>query len=358
MANTDGALDGFHDDQPHTVHDTDTRVTTRARLGIAGRMSARWRVLVLLACALGCSSAVGAAAPSEPPLHHGALPDFVPAAGLRWLVVGSPRELAAAPALAPLRDGWLTEARRQAFARSTGIDLWQTERALAAGFELGTLYLADASGWVAPPEKPFVARLAGSERSEQPHPRIWRVSGVAGTHPETLVRVADQLVAVAVGDPTLARVVELRARGRLGRVVSALDGVSLAALPADLRRPGPLTLYVPGPLEEDWVADGTSLLGNTQALALTLELAGEHMTLGVALAGHWRPERDLPRLLETWDIFARTSLGRELTLDRPLEPTETAGSETLLRLRTQLAGDAFATGLARLLRGQLGDLTL
>lgn len=310
--------------------------------------------MVLLS--FGCSSTPSTAPPSEPPLHHAELTDFVPAAGLRWLVVGSPRALAAAPALAPLRERWLTEERRRAFARSTGIDLWSTERALAAGFELGTLYAADASGWVAPPEKIFAGRLAGSERSHRPHPRIWRVAGVAGTRPETLVRVADELVAIAVNDPTLARVVELRARGRLERVAPALDGVSLGALPEELRRPGPLTLYVPGPLEEQWVASGTSLLANTQALALTLELVGEQVAVGIALAGHWRPD-DLPRLRETWGAFATTSLGRELSLDRPLEPTETAGSETLLRLRTRLEGGAFASGLERVLRGQLGDLT-
>jgi hypothetical protein len=296
--------------------------------------------------------------PSEAPLHRGELTDFVPAAGLRWLVVGSPQQLAATPTLAPLREGWLTEQRRRAFARSTGIDLWQTEHALAAGFELGRLYVADASGWVARPETSFVERLAGSERSERPHPRIWRVTGVAGTRPEALVRIADELVAFAVGDPRLARAVELRARGRLEHVAPALAGVSLGALPDDLRRPGPLTLYVPGPLETDWVADGSSLLGNTQALALRLEIGSEHIAVEVALAGHWQAERDLPRLIETWNALSSSALGRALTLDRPLEPTETAGSETLLRLRTQLAGEACATGLARLMRGPLGDLTL
>ena len=97
----------------------------------------------------------------------------------------------------------MTEERRQAFAHSTGIDLWLTQRALAAGFELGTLYAADASGWVAPPEKLFAERLAGSERGDRPDPRIWRVTGLVGTRPETLVRVADELVAVAVGAITL-----------------------------------------------------------------------------------------------------------------------------------------------------------
>jgi hypothetical protein len=84
----------------------------------------------------------------------------------------------------------------------------------------------------------------------------------------------------------------------------------------------------------------------------------DRIALGVALAGHWQPARDLARLVEAWSAFGATTLGPQLALNRPLAPTETAGSETLLRLRTQLDGAAFAAGLAQLLAGQLGDLTL
>lgn len=337
-------------------------MTVRARPASSERWLARSLAHALVHAvalvALACGPSSGVAVPSDaPPLRHAPLVDFVPAAGLRWLVVGSPRQLAAAPALAPLQEHWLTEERRRAFARMTGVDLWVTEHALVAGFDLGTLYLVDASGWVTPPERAFIARLAGSERLDQPHPRILRVTGIAGTQPETLVRIADELVAIAVGDPTLARVVELRARGELERLAPALEGASLGVLPDDLHHTDALSIYVPGPLDAAWVSADTSLLGSTQALAITLTLEGDPLTLGVALAGHWHPAQDLPRLLDTWNALGESALGRELALDRPLAPTDTAGSETLLRLRTQLDGRVFSAGLARLLSGEIGKLT-
>src|SRR6187431_1846533 len=79
--------------------------TARSRRPSAPR--AALIAFLLLASALGCGGAV-VAAPSEPPLYRGALTDFVPAAGLRWLVAGSPRALARASVLAPLRERWLT----------------------------------------------------------------------------------------------------------------------------------------------------------------------------------------------------------------------------------------------------------
>ena len=169
---------------------------------------------VLLASCGGARSAREAPlTTSAPALHRGELTDFVPAAGLRWLVSGSPAELARQPVLALLQQRWLTPQRLRAFSTGTGIDLLGTERGLVAGFDLGTLYMADASGWVAPPERLFAERLAGSERLHKTHPRVWRVTGLVGSEPEALVRVDDDLVAVAVGDPTLARIVELFAEG-------------------------------------------------------------------------------------------------------------------------------------------------
>ena len=139
--------------------------------------------LPLLAC--GATPAVATHASEREP-YRGELTDFVPAAGLRWLVVGSPARLAQSPALASLRARWLTEQRRRAFASATGIDVFGTERGLVAGFDLGTLYMTDSSGWVAPPEQRFARRLAGSELLRQPHPQVWRVTGLVGSRPEAL----------------------------------------------------------------------------------------------------------------------------------------------------------------------------
>jgi hypothetical protein len=289
-------------------------------------------------------------------LHRGALTDFVPAAGLRWLVVGSPRQLAREPGLASLRQRWLTDDRRRAFARETGVDLFATERALAAGFDLGTLYIADASGWLAPPELAFARRLAGSERLRQPRPNVWHVTGLVGSEPEALVRVADALVAVAVGDLTLARAVELRALGRLDRTLPAFQGVSLAELPDELLRPAPFAFYLPGPIQGSWVGGAGGLLGAAHALGATLALDGPRLRLRLCVAGRWHATEDAAELGSLWQAFASSGLGQKLALDRPLTPAEVHGSEARLELVAALDAAAFSAGLEGLLVGNLDDL--
>jgi hypothetical protein len=70
------------------------------------------------------------------------LTDFVPAAGLRWMVVGRPRALARHPSLAPAISLLLPKERLDAFSAGSGVDLRQLEYGLAAGFDYATLYLA------------------------------------------------------------------------------------------------------------------------------------------------------------------------------------------------------------------------
>jgi hypothetical protein len=312
---------------------------------------------VLLASCGGARSAREAPlATSAPALHRGELTDFVPAAGLRWLVSGSPAELAREPVLAVLQQRWLTPQRLRAFSTGTGIDLLGTERGLVAGFDLGTLYMADASGWVAPPERLFAERLAGSERLHKTHPRVWRVTGLVGSEPEALVRVDDHLVAVAVGDPTLARIVELFAEGRLARVAAAFEGASLSALPTPVREPRTLAFYLLGPLDQDWIQSGSGLLASAHALAVTLDLIGTRLDVHLFVPGRWEPNEDGARLGQAWRAFAGTSLGQRLALDRPLAPADVRGSESLLTFYTSVDGSAFSAGLEALLVGNLDDL--
>lgn len=318
----------------------------------------------LLGMLLGCSAPaprVLAASSAEPELHHGALADYVPAAGLRWLITGSPQALAHAPALSELRQRWLTDGRAAAFARATGIDLARTQRGLIAGFDLGTLYLADASGWVAPPELAFTDRLAGSELKRRTHPRITSLSGVVGTRPQALVRVDDALVAYAIADLTLARVVESFALGRFANVATAFEGAALSGLPAALREPRPLALYLLGPFDPERIAgtwplgDAAGLLAGASALVVTVEPEGPLLALQVALSGSWRGDVDAERLLATWRATAAAPLGRALGLDRPRDPARVGGSESLVWLRTRLDGAAFSRGLESSLTGA-GDL--
>ena len=260
-------------------------------------------------------------------LHQGPLTDFVPAAGLRWMIAGSPAYFARHPALGSLRGSWWSEERARAFIEATGIDLARTERALVAGFDLGTLYIVDSSGWAAAPELRFAERLAGSERTNRPHPQIWHVTGVVGSVPESLVRVSDDLVAIAVSDLLPARLVDLRARGRLKRWVSALGGAALSTLPKQFLEPGPCLAYALGPFDGAPLGDSRGLLSAATALAASLDVGDAHAELRLALAGHWDPEQDPKRLSALWGLVANSADGRLLGLSSAtvsVEPNATA----------------------------------
>lgn len=304
----------------------------------------------------GPSPAHPSAEPEWPALHRGPLTDYVPAAGLRWLLAGSPRYFALHPALRSLRDSWLTEERFQAFSSATGVDLTRTERALVAGFDLGTLYMADASGWMEVPELPFAERLAGSGILRRPHPQVWRLTGVVGSTPQALVRVDRHLVAVAVGDLMPARVVELRARGRLGSVTQALEGAALSDLPPELTTQGPLRFYAPGPFEGEWLSDGRGLLGAARAVAISLELSGQSALLCIAVSGYWDTARDGERLQEAWHDVARSSVGQLLGLEQLQAPLQVDAEVTRLVLRARLSTASLLAGIQQLFARDVSEL--
>src|SRR5690606_8986296 len=79
--------------------------------------------LLLTACA---SSPAPAPAPPRrpvPPLHRGPLADYVPAAGLRWMVLGKPRAVAQHPSFRDSLGLLFPQARLLAFAQGAGVDL-------------------------------------------------------------------------------------------------------------------------------------------------------------------------------------------------------------------------------------------
>ena len=182
-----------------------------------------------------------------------------------------------------------------------------------------------------------------------------RVSGVVGSTPEALVRVGSELVAVAEGDPALARVVELRALGRAGRIAPAFEGAALATLPSELRAPHPVAAYVPGPLDPAALGDSTGLLAGTLALCASLAPDNTVLHLELALSGQWRPALDEPRLREAWQSFVSSAIGSRLGLEVAALSVDVHGSESLLTLRTDLDAGAFVAGVLGLLAGTVED---
>lgn len=286
------------------------------------------------------------AAEQPPPLHRGPLSDYVPAAGLRWLVMGEPKTLATTPGLPAALERLLPARRLDEFASDAGIDLRTVPSAAVAGFDYAELYLAATpDGADARVETQFLERLVDEPKRTQPHPRIHRTMGIIGMTPETLVRVNEQLVAVSVGDPMPARVVELFALQKLEKSPPALAGAALSTLP-DAAHRGPARFYAPGPLSPEWLQGGRGLFGLTLALGATLEPNGDQLRATLYLTGDWAAVQDAPtRLLAAWEDLASSGLGRLLAFDDPASEPVLSATDELLKLQVDLRLEPLVDGL-------------
>jgi hypothetical protein len=280
-------------------------------------------------------------APAPEALHAGPLTDFVPAAGLRWMVVARLAELAHTPSLASPLELLFPGPRLAAFAISTGLDLRTVPVGLAAGFDYSILYAAESHEG-ALVESRFVDRLAGAGRITSPHPSVRCISGTLGVVPETFVHVRDKLVAVSVGDPTPARVLELYALERLRRSPPALRGSALATLPAF--DDAPLQLYAPGPFTGEWAAGARGLLGAAVALGALGHVEGDALAVRIFLTGRFEPV-DAERLASAWNDLAESSMGKLLGLDRSEAPPQTRAAANQISLEVRLALMPLASGL-------------
>jgi hypothetical protein len=258
---------------------------------------------------------------------------FVPAAGLRWLVVGHPARIASNPDLSRALSSILPPARLDAYAASTGADLRLIPRAAVSGYAFGILYLAELPARDgARVREAFTDRLRDGGIVKQPRAGLFRVSGTDGEIPRALVSIEDRLIASVTGDPTLARVVAAYAEGRL-RSPTALRGAALSTLPAP-PEDALATFYAPGPFEGAWTTAASGLLASAFAVSISVEaLPSALLRFNVTLAGDWPagavpPERQLER---SWLTLANSSTGRLLALDhaRNLKSTRHLQSLTL-----------------------------
>jgi hypothetical protein len=167
-----------------------------------------------------------------------------------------------------------------------------------------------------------------------------------------LVRLADAVVAVAVQDPLLARVVEYRARGRLRNVAPALQGAALSVLPAEFLEPGPLSAYALGPWPEGALPEGAELLRAAVAAAALVKVEGNALRVRVALAGSWSEQHDQEQLLRLWQALSTSSLGHALHLDQPSAAPSAHTSAQVLGLDVQLDAEQVLAGLEAVAAGR------
>jgi hypothetical protein len=216
--------------------------------------------------------------------------EHVPSAGLRWLVVGRPAGLEKRPDLASLLRELFPPVRLEAFRKVTGVDLTKVKLGAVAGFQVGTLYLAELGESAASDVRErFSERLDEGGIERRPRPAVHRISGTSHDSPRALLTVDEDFVAAAIDDTVLVRIVEAYAARRL-RSPSALDGVALRDLPR-FREDALVALYATGPFSSDLARAASGVLARTSALSITLVGgAAERLVATLTLAGDYSPD--------------------------------------------------------------------
>ncbi len=321
----------------------------------------------LLACLLpwlmlGCggqqaTAATPAKSTAQTPLHRGPVTDYVPAAGLRWLLVGSPRALYASPELAKALTPLLPATRLDAFKSSSGVDLRTLESGCIAGFDLGTLYLAQVTSEGSDLERAFRARLVTEPREHTRSSELFRITGLVGNTPESFIGLAGHLAGVAVGDITLARVVEGFASQQLRRSKPALAGAALSTLPERLHR-YPMRFYAPGPLDAQWQQGAGGLLEAALAVGLGAEPRGPMLHLEGVVSGDFGASEGETeqRVSEVWERLRLSELGRLLGLAEVTRPPSIKSSAKELSFELELPLERAALGLHAAVSASMPEL--
>ncbi|MEZ4374988.1 MAG: hypothetical protein R3B07_29520 [Polyangiaceae bacterium] len=307
------------------------------------------------------TSSPGAKQAEQPPLFLGAPADYVPAAGLRWLVLAKPKQLLADAKVRQALARLVPERSLGEYQLSSGIDPARVPQAAVAGFDYSTLYIARVADEDALIEERFAKRLLASKPLKHPHPDLWRMTGMVGTTPQTLVRLDRHLVAVSVGDPTPARVVEAFARRKLKKSPPALAGAALSTLPKEAVD-APLVFLAPGPFDGEWMQGAHGLLAHALAAAITLRpLSGGNAGVGrftLYLAGDWKavgPD-STARLMDAWDELSTSSTGALFGLDRLTSKPVVSGGDDLLKLEIDADLDRLLSGLHAAVAADVGEL--
>ena len=332
---------------------TTTMTTTRT---IERRVAAC--LLAACVCACGAAPVSKPAAPpvaAAPSLHQGPLSDLIPAASLRWLVLVRPSELFADPELGPALGQVVTERRLDAFAEASGVDLRHVPKAAVAGFPYATLYLAEVPAETAASAREhFTDRLVAGAATKHPRAGLTRISGIVGQTPETLLTIDDRAVAVAVGDPLIAKIAEAYAEERLKSSPTALNGSALATLPS--LADSPLVLLAPGPFADEWRNAAGGLLESTVAVGATLHRASAgKIAATIYLSGGWGNEAEAAarRLATAWTAFTQSTAGHLFALD-PNAVVES--TPDLLTLRVELELEPLVRGLKAAVFSDIADL--
>jgi hypothetical protein len=322
------------------------------------RLGRRAALLGTLSLACGTEAAkTPAKAPPAPSRYSGRLEDYVPAAGLRWLVRGSPAKLAESQSFRPALELLIKPERLRAVTQTTGFALDKLPHGVIAGFDLGTLYLAELpSATAAAARARFVARQIHEPTQRTPDPNVIVLSGMNEGIPIGLVTIDDRVVAYGVGDPMLCRVVEAYARGRL-KAKRAFQGAALQGLEQESDG-APIAVHVPGPFAERWQTAAGGLLSIATALSAKLTAtSADHAALELTLHGDFAGSNAAERLQSTYMSVASSSTGTALGLGAALDARSVTNLQNdRVALMVPLPITEIARGARAVTSGDLADI--
>ena len=242
-------------------------------------------------------------------------------------------------------------------AKTTGFALETLPHGVIAGFDLGTLYLAELpTATAAQARARFIARQIHQPEQRRPDPNVVVLTGLNEGLPVGLVTIDDRVVAYGVGDPMLCRVVEAYARKKL-KAKRAFEGAALSGLDSE-GSSALLAAHVPGPFAERWQNAAGGLLEIATALSATLKpTSAGHAMLELTLHGDFTDSSAAERLRSTYMSVASSSTGTLLGLGAALDVrTVTSAQSDSVTLMVPLPLTEIAKGAHAVTSGDLDDI--
>lgn len=252
-----------------------------------GSSNVLFALALALASPLACAPAEPARVAEKPPFQPfvGPLAAYLPSPGLRTAVHLRPRRLYAEPGVAAALAPLVPEERFRAFRVVSGVDPRGIEDAWIADYELGTLYLFDAGDAELDVERRFLERASSEAAQKTPDPTLAHWSGVMAGSPSALLRFEGHFVAIAVGDPTLVKIVRAYVERKLKRSPPALASLFLAPL-EPLVDDALLSAYATGPFRGD-----SAVVSGALGVALAARFDGDALRLSLHALGIFGEER-------------------------------------------------------------------
>lgn len=302
---------------------------------------------------VGCGGSAPPAAAPAPAVSFKLEPlaDLVAAAGLEWLVVLSPKTLAAAPETAMAIGELFPSDRFDAFSARYGADLRALDEVVVAGYAETNLALA--RGFVDPAkvERAFAARTIVDARHLEAG-GVLHVEGRVGKTPERLLVLSARAAGIERGKAGPLKAAGLFAAERLKRARPALRADPLADAERALGGPWPARAFFPGPFDGEWIKGGGGLLRTATAAALGARPVagpepGGRIEIALIVLGQFEDgEGAKARLGAALDRLLSSDIGRLLGADHPSEALRVdVTSEQGLRARVVLRASPLFRGL-------------